>query len=234
MRYLLLLLLCSIPAFSQSDFVLAERLFEQRQYQKAEPMFERYLKSHPSNLQTIEYLGDINGVAANWPQAVDYYRQLKTLQPSNANYHYKYGGALGMFAKNSSKFKALGLIADIRSEFETAIVLDPKHIEARWALIELYLQLPGIVGGSETKATSYANQLMAISAVDGHLAKGHIAEYFSRYEQAETHYKKAILIGGSKTTYQKLADLYKNKMNRPERAKAVLAEYTKKSASTNS
>ena len=41
--------------------------------------------------------------------------------------------------------------------------------------------------------------------------------------------KKAVEIGGSKTTYQKLADLYKNKMKQPEKAKATLEEYTEKS-----
>ena len=43
------------------------------------------------------------------------------------------------------------MIGEVRDSFEKAIALNPKHIEARWALIELNLQLPGIVGGSESK-----------------------------------------------------------------------------------
>ena len=115
-----------------------------------------------------------------------------------------------------------------KQSFEKAIALNPKHIEARWALIEIYLQLPGIVGGSERKANSYANELMKISLVDGYLAKGHIAEYFDRYQEAEKNYKKAIEVGGSKNTYQKLANLYRNKLNQPEKAKQLLELYQEK------
>jgi hypothetical protein len=49
-----------------------------------------------------------------------------------------------MKAKDSNKFKALGMIDEVKSSFEKAISLNPKHIESRWALIELYIQLPGI------------------------------------------------------------------------------------------
>ena len=154
-----------------------------------------------------------------------YYEKLKELKPSEANYYYKYGGALGMKAKESNKFKALGMIGDVEDSFKKAIELNPKHIESRWALVELYLQLPGIVGGSERKAQKYSDELMTLSNVDGYLSKGHIAEYFKRYKEAEKNYKKAIEIGKSKTTYKKLADLYKNKMKQPEKAKAVLDEY---------
>jgi hypothetical protein len=97
-------------------------------------------------------------------------------------------------------------------------------------LIELYIQLPGIVGGSESKAIKYSNELLRLSPVDGYLSRGHIEEYFKRYKVAEQQYKKAILIGGSKISYQKLANLYKNKMREPEKAKLVLETYNKKSS----
>jgi tetratricopeptide (TPR) repeat protein len=133
-----------------------------------------------------------------------------------------------MKAKESNKFAALSMIGDVKELFEKAISLNPKHIEARWALIELYLQLPAIVGGSERKAQKYSNELMKISLVDGYLSKGHIAEYFDRYKEAEQNYKKAIEIGGSKNSYQKLSNLYKNKLKQPEKAKVIMDAYTKK------
>ena len=136
-----------------------------------------------------------------------------------------------MKAKESNKFKALGMIDDIKGSFEKAIQINPNHIEARWALIELYLQLPGIVGGSERKADKYASELLKISPVDGYLAKGHIAEYFNRFKEAEKQYNKAIAVSGSKTSYQKLADLYKNKMNQPQKAKTVLENYQERNKS---
>ena len=60
---------------------------------------------------------------------------------------------------------------------------------------------------------------------------GHIAEYFKRYKDAEKQYIKAINSTGSKITYQKLADLYKNKMNQPEKAKSILKSYQERNKS---
>jgi tetratricopeptide (TPR) repeat protein len=229
MRYLFLFfLLFPIVSFSQTDFEKAEALFRQQKYSQSQVLFEKILKLSPNNFKAMEYLGDIQGVQKKWKPALVYYKKLKQLQPKVANYIYKYGGVLGMIAKDSNKFKALGMISEIRSAFEKAIKLDPNHIDAHWALIELYLQLPGIVGGSEKKALTYSNQLMKISPIDGHLSKGHIAEYFERYDEAEKEYKKAIELGNSKVCYQKLADLYKNKMDQPEKARLILAEYNEK------
>lgn len=213
--------------FSQS-FEKGEKLFLEGKFSQAQPILENYLKSNPSNLKSIEYLGDISGYNKVWDKAIQYYKKLKTLKPKEANYYYKYGGALGMKAKEISKLKALGIIGEVRSSFEKAIALNPKHIEARWALIELYLELPGIVGGSESKAIKYSSELRELSPVDGYLSRGYIEEYFKRYTEAEVQYKRAILLGDSKVCYQKLADLYKNKMNQPDRANKVWEEYKNK------
>ncbi len=213
---------------AQSNFEKGEMLFKEGKLDQAIPVFESFLKTNPSDVKTIEYLGDIAGNSKSWDKAIGYYKKLKALRPKEANYCYKYGGALGMKAKESNKIKALGMITEVRGSFEKAIKLNSKHIEARWALIELNLQLPGIVGGSESKALQYSEELREFSPVDGHLSKGHIDEYFKRYKEAELQYKRAIIVGGSKTCYQVLASLYKSKMNEPEKAKLVLEEYKKK------
>jgi tetratricopeptide (TPR) repeat protein len=230
-RIFWLIFIVPLLVFSQAESYKAEKLFRLGNYAEARVIFEKMLTENPGNLTAIEYLGDIRGVGREWEAAMDYYEKLRNLRPRNAEYQYKYGGALAMFAKECNKFRALGMIPDIRKSFEKAIALDPLHINARWALIELYLQLPGIIGGSESKATRYADELLTISPVDGLLAKGRIAEYFERFATAERYYKKAVHAGGSKTTYQKLADLYKNKMNQPEKARATLAEFSAKNKS---
>ena len=211
-------------AISQTDFDKAEKLYLSKNFEQSKVLFQNYLKDNPSSLKTLEYLGDIEGQNKSWDNAIYYYKKLKQLKPSEANYYYKYGGVLGMKAKECNKFKALGLISEVKSSFEKAISLNPKHIEARLALVELYLQLPGIVGGSEKKALLYANEIAQISAVDGYLSKGHIAEYFGRFKEAEVQYKKAVEISKSKNAYRILANLYKNKMGQPEKAKSILEE----------
>ncbi|MDX1462651.1 MAG: tetratricopeptide repeat protein [Marinirhabdus sp.] len=216
MKHLLFVLL--FPAFlsAQTTFEKAESYFKKEQFSKAKPLFQEYLKQHPSHEKTQEYLGDIAGYSKDWDTAIAYYEPLVEANEKNANYHFKYGGVLGMKALEN-KLKAVVLIDDIKYHFETAAKLDPNHIEARWALVEFYMQLPGIFGGSESKATKYANQLLKISPVDGYLANGYIAEYDDRPDDAERFYKKAIEVGGSPHTYEKLTEHYE-KNNRPDKA----------------
>ncbi|WP_367773535.1 hypothetical protein AB3G33_06555 [Flavobacterium sp. WC2421] len=223
MKYILnFILFFPLVVLSQSNFDKGQSLFEAGKLDQAEIVFESILKTDPTNLKTIEYLGDIAGQNKSWDKAIELYEKLKGLKPSEANFQYKYGGALAMKALSVNKFRALGMVDEIKESFEKAIALNPRHIESRWALIELYIQLPGIVGGSETKAIQYSNELYKLSAVDGLLSKGHIDEYFKRYVKAEQQYKKAIAVGNSVKSYQMLANLYKNKMKEPAKAEAVL------------
>ncbi len=220
MKYLaLFFLLVTFNITTETDFEKAERLYKAEKYQQAKTFFEEYLKENPNHLKTIEYLGDIAGHEKDWDEAIKHYEKLKAHTPKQADSWYKYGGALGMKAKSVNKFKALGMIDDIENAFLKAAELDKKHINTRWALVMLYIELPGIVGGSEKKALKYSDELMQLSKVDGYLSKGYVDEYFNRYKKAEIHYIKAHEIGNSKTTFQKLYNLYLNKIK--DKAKAI-------------
>lgn len=222
-----LFLFISYLLMANSDFEKAEQLFQQNKLVEAKSLFEKHLKANPNHTKTLEYLGDIAGKNKNWDEAIVYYKKIKIQYPTNADYHYKYGGVLGMKAKEINKFKALGLLGDVEDSFLTAAKLDPKHIDTRWALVVLYIELPGIVGGSETKAQKYADELVKLSKVDGYMAKGYIDEYFNRYIKAESNYRKAHEIGNSITTYQKLYDLYVKKMKQPQKAAELKKQFEK-------
>ncbi len=218
------ILLFSISLSAQSDYEKAEKLYSQKKYSDAKELLESYLKSHPNNYPTIELLGDVAGQQKKWNEAIKHYKTLKNAFPKTADYYYKYGGALGMKAKTVNKFKAMGMLDEIENSFLTATKLDTKHVDSRWALVIYYLEIPGILGGSEFKSQKYASELLKISPVDGYLANGYIAEYFKRYKEAEKQYLKANDIGKSKVTYQKLYDLYKNKLKQLEKAEAFKKE----------
>jgi len=224
-KLILFFLLVPMCIWSQSNFEKAEKFYHAKKYDEAKVLFESHLKSKPSDLKTIEYLGEIEAHHKSWVKAAEYFKKLKELKPTEADYFYKYGGALAMRAMEINKLKAFGLIDDMRASFEKAIVLNPKHIPARWALIELYLQLPGILGGSESKAISYSNELAALSTVDGYMSKGRIDEYFKRYAAAEKNYIKANEIGKSKITFQKLYNLYLNKLKDPKKAQELKRKF---------
>ncbi len=203
--------------WSQTTAESIAQLFEKKQYQKAETILKEALKKAPNDVELIELLGDSYGYQKKWDEAIENYERLVKMDDTNANYHYKYGGAMGMKALIVNKFRALGLIGDIKSSFKRAAELDPNHIDVRWAMVELYMQLPGLLGGSFKKSMKYANELEQLSKVDGYLAKGYIYEYDDEPELAEKFYKKAIEVGGSLTCYEKLTKLYE-KQDQPLKA----------------
>ena len=208
---------------AQNNYEQAEAYYRAEQFSKAKPIFQQHLIENRNDAKTREYLGDIAGYTKKYDQAIEIFKDLVAEDPANANYHFKLGGTLGMKALEISKIRALSYISEIKFHLGEAARLDPKHIETRWALVEFYIQLPGIIGGSEDKAITFAKQLGAISKVDGYLAQGYIAEYTDRLNDAERFYKQAIAIGGSAHTYEKLTSHYENN-NQPEEAIATASK----------
>ncbi|MFB9057257.1 tetratricopeptide repeat protein [Mariniflexile ostreae] len=226
-QFLFLFLLYSLGAFAQVSTDSTDYYFKAKQFDKAEMKLLEYLKTHPNDLKALELYGDACGHQKKWDEAIASYKILVGKHENVANYQYKYGGALGMKALSVNKFEALGLIKDIEKAFLKAAKLDPQHVNTRWALVEYYMQLPGIVGGSKSKALGYAEELQKLSKVDGFLAKGYIYEYDEDVVLAEKFYKMAINEGGSLWCYDKLTSFYE-KQKQPDKALSNLQEATTK------
>lgn len=209
MKSLLFIIVFPVVTFSQNSFDLGKKAFEEGNYEQAISELKKLLESKPSDKMTRDYLGQSYAKLERWEKSAEVNKTLVKDYPEDAEYHFRYGAALGLVAKNSNKFKAVSLLGDVKFHLKKAIELDPKHIEARWASLQMYLELPGIVGGSESTSRKYASQLTSISPVDGALAFGYIERELENYEKAESHYKKAVELGQSVTTYKELAELYR-------------------------
>src|SRR5690606_29925159 len=135
------LFLFLIPLFSLAQSNSFERgviLYDQEKYQQSKPHFEANLRTNRNHLKTIEHLGDVAAHASDWETALSHYKILVDSHPNNANYNFKYGGVLGRKAQSVNRFSAALLVSDIKKYLEKAAQLDPRHIEVRWALIDLY------------------------------------------------------------------------------------------------
>ncbi|SHI42036.1 Tetratricopeptide repeat-containing protein [Mesonia phycicola] len=221
---LYLFILFSIALNAQTSFKKGVEFFDAENWESAKTHFNQVESSNSYYLKAQEYLGDIAAHQKEWDEALNFYETLVEAHPDNANYNFKYGGALGLKALTLSKMQAAFYISDIKYYLKKAAQLDATHIESRWALVELYMQLPGILGGSAETSYQYANQLQNISEVDGWLAKGYIAVEEKDYNQAEAYYKNALKVGKSITCYEKLIQLYKNKTNEKQKAAFLLKE----------
>lgn len=195
--------------FAQNNLEKAQVLMQQKAYHKAETLLAKYVAENTENLVALELLGDSYAYQKKWDEAILQYQKLTVKQPENANSFYKYGGALSQKAIAVNKLRAISYLSDIETAFLQALKRNPKHIESHWALARYYMHVPGIFGGSKTKAMQHVETLLEISPVDGYLAKGHYYEDEKEFVKSEIYYKKAIAIGGSKVCYQHLVDLYK-------------------------
>ena len=124
--------------------------------------------------------------------AIDLYKELVTIYPKNADYHFKYGGITARKAQDGSRIRALGLIGTIRRSFIKASELDAKHLDARWGLIDYYLSVPVILGGSTDKAYKYAKELARINPIEGHFAYAYVYANDDQPEKAEMQYLKTL------------------------------------------
>ncbi|WP_194766123.1 tetratricopeptide repeat protein [Tamlana sp. I1] len=220
MNKILWFLLLPLLGFSQDYFPEIDSLFKAKNYQKAEVLLVQYLENHQNNIKAKALLGDAYGYQKQWDKSIAIYKNLVAEDENNADYHYKYGAVLTMKALQN-KLKAMAYIGDIKSSFLRAAQLDKNHIDTRWALVKMYMLLPGILGGSQTKALYYSDELEALSPIDGYLTKGYIYEYDDEPELAETYYKKAVKTGGSVYSYAQLTNFY-DKQNKPEKAISYL------------
>ncbi|AEW87050.1 hypothetical protein B0A78_02005 [Flavobacterium columnare NBRC 100251 = ATCC 23463] len=212
---------------AQQPLEQALELCKQKKYLQAKPILEAILKTDPRNIEAVVKLGEIAFYHQDWDYMVYYAEELVRLEPQKSDSWFKYGSALAMKAKNTNKFKALTMIGSIEEAFKKTLALEPKHIGARWALIILYCELPKFLGGGKEKAGQYAKELIALSPVDGYLAQGYIAVQFDAYKTAEFWLKKAYQIGHSKTTFEKLYDLYANKIKDKEKAEQLKYDFKK-------
>ena len=190
-RKILTCLLISFNLYSQ-DRIISEvdLLISERKFEEAENILITEINKKEST-ELIEILGDIYGYQKEWEKAEIEYQKIIKMNPDNANYYFKYGGALGMLALEN-KMKGLVLVNDIEQAFLKTVELDSKHLEVRWALVEFYIQLPGILGGSYKKANEYADQLGKIKIIEGLLAKSYIADYRKIENEAEKFSRKAM------------------------------------------
>lgn len=187
-----LLFFTSLVCLSQSSTTEAEALLKKGEISKAREILEKRTSDKSTDWRAVQLLGDIASYEKDWETAIQNYQKLVKSDPSNAGYNFRLGGALGLKALNVSRFRALILIPDVKNFLETAAELDQKHVRSRRALVELYMQLPGILGGSEERSQMYANQLEKINPLEGALANAYIQNEKGNKKAAVKYYKSAI------------------------------------------
>ena len=78
------------------------------------------------------------------------------LTPLAAECHYALGTVLGVHAMNQGMVKMAASVGTVKAALQESLRLAPQWYPARSAVVEFYLQAPGLIGGSTAKAAETA------------------------------------------------------------------------------
>ena len=158
----------------------------------------------------------------DWDRSISACEKAVSLAPDNSQYHLWLGRVYGEKADRSGWMTAAGLAKHVRSEFETAVRLNPKNVDARTDLAEFYLEAPGIVGGGRDKAEAEAASLLSLDPPMAHWVKARLAEKNRDFPTAETEYKSAISSSNDAATqWLNLGIFYKHRQRWDDMERAL-------------
>jgi tetratricopeptide (TPR) repeat protein len=129
----------------------------------------------------------------------------------------------GEKADKSGFMKAAMLARKVHSQFETAVQLNPKSVDARSDLAEFYLEAPPVVGGGRDKAEQQANALADIDPAAADWVRARIAEKAGDFPAADREYHNAIAAShGSASAWLNLGLFYKHRADFQPMEQALL------------
>jgi tetratricopeptide (TPR) repeat protein len=179
----------TIPVSDQDSL---EALIEAEHWKRAREMVEPRLKADPNDLQALFVMARYKEAAGDYGGALAMTEKLIDLNPKNADYYCLLAYTHGRQVVRAGILRKLGLAHRIKKAAETALKLNPNHIEARLILIEYYRMVPGILGGDKNKAWALAEETVRLDPVRGYIAQANFAREREQTGQMEELYKKAV------------------------------------------
>ena len=157
-NFVLLLITLSF-SFSASAQSLEDgiKLFEDKKFAQAKPILEKAYKANSKDPKAAFYLGRIYIMRdyLDLDEAQDLIEFAVEKDPKNAKYHFILGTVYGQKA-SGGVFAGMKYASKIKDEFETAVNLDPKYLDAKMGLASFYLRAPSVIGGDIAKAKEQA------------------------------------------------------------------------------
>jgi Tfp pilus assembly protein PilF len=170
-----------------------EALFQKGKFTEARAIFEEILKKDNNNAEAHSDLGILylnrRNPEYDLEKAVDETEKAVELNPNNADFQYNYGAALGMKTQNAGIFKKAILAPKVKKAFARAVELNPKHVQARIALAQYYIQAPSIMGGDEEEGWKQIDEVIKLDEYAGRTAKAGFLLLAKKNDEAENEYK---------------------------------------------
>jgi len=189
---LLLLYVSPVQALDEAAYRAAVELYGQQKPIEAQKAFETLAATEPAHAGIQFYLGRLALQRNDSEAAVTYLERAVALSPADARMRLRLGDAYGITAQKAGLFSKPGWAGKCRDEYQKAVELDGKSVEARESLMTYYLQAPGFLGGGNDKALEQAKSIKELDAFAGHLALARIYSADKKFDLALAEFEEIL------------------------------------------
>jgi len=168
---IIFLFFCVISSFGQR---IPLSLFEPIEITAAqEKRIQELYTINDKTTQQQEELAMLYASTKDYENAFELLAAICDAHPDNFDYQFLYGGVSGILASELPRVKSLPYVSAMKTAFETAGTLRPEALDVQIVLLELYTELPFILGGSNKKAWNKLEVVKSLSVIEGFLAEGY-------------------------------------------------------------
>lgn len=169
-----------------------EALIKAGHWKRARSLAEQSYQANPGDARAAFWLSQVKEAFGDLDAALKLAEKAVGLDGNNSQYRYQLGTVCGETAEKASLFAKAGWAHRFKEEIEKAAALDPKNLDARFALLEYDLQAPRLMGGSKEKAAAMAEEIARIDPAHGYLARARLAREDKDGSREESAMLKAL------------------------------------------
>jgi tetratricopeptide (TPR) repeat protein len=125
-------------------------------------------------------------------EAISELEKASQITPSDGVIRLWLGRAYGRKASSVSFFTAPKWARKVVQQFETAVKLSPRNLDARFDLLEYYLEAPGFLGGGQDRAEAEVKKIAEFDPRRAYTARARMLENDKKYDLAAKQLMSAV------------------------------------------
>ena len=169
-----------------------DAMMERGQWKRIRTLAEARLRSQPGDAAALVLMSQVKSIFGDPHGAYDLARKAVAANPRDPDAQCRLGETAGSLAGRESMFKAIGYAKEIKEAGETALALNPRHLDAMELLMIYYQEAPALAGGSMKKAKELAWRIAGLDQPRGLLRLAAIADREKDPAGAMTFLQKAL------------------------------------------